>query len=64
MICCLRRYTSADGMLPAVYFVQGILGLSRLGVSFLYKDEFQLDPASVRLTHACVEFIVAMHTLL
>ncbi|CAL8466314.1 g5850 [Coccomyxa elongata] len=30
-----------------VYFVQGILGLSRLGVSFLYKDEFQLEPASV-----------------
>ena len=34
-------------MVLAVYFVQGILGLSRLGVSFLYKDEFQLEPASV-----------------
>ena len=32
----------------AVYFVQGILGLSRLGVSFMYKDEFHLEPASVR----------------
>ena len=32
----------------AVYFVQGILGLSRLGVTYLYKDEFHLDPASVR----------------
>lgn len=31
----------------AVYFVQGILGLSRLGVTYLYKDEFHLDPASV-----------------
>ncbi|CAL5226019.1 g8825 [Coccomyxa viridis] len=30
-----------------VYFVQGILGLSRLGVSFMYKDEFHLEPASV-----------------
>ena len=38
-----------------MYFVQGILGLSRLGVSFLYKDEFGLDPASVgpsRMHHA------------
>ena len=34
--------------LLAVYFVQGILGLSRLGVSFMYKDEFHLEPASVR----------------
>ncbi len=33
----------------AVYFVQGILGLSRLGVSFMYKDEFHLEPASVSL---------------
>ena len=32
----------------AVYFVQGILGLSRLGVTYFYKDEFHLDPASVR----------------
>ncbi|KAK9843802.1 hypothetical protein WJX81_006900 [Elliptochloris bilobata] len=32
-----------------VYFVQGILGLSRLGVTYLYKDEFHLDPASVAL---------------
>ena len=37
-----------DRVLLAVYFVQGILGLSRLGVSFMYKDEFHLEPASVR----------------
>uniref|UniRef100_A9T467 Biopterin transport-related protein BT1 n=1 Tax=Physcomitrium patens TaxID=3218 RepID=A9T467_PHYPA len=28
-----------------VYFVQGILGLSRLAVSFFLKDELHLDPA-------------------
>lgn len=35
----------------AVYFVQGILGLARLAISFFYKDEFQLDPATVK--HYC-----------
>ncbi len=30
-----------------VYFVQGILGLARLGVSFFLKDELHLSPAAV-----------------
>jgi hypothetical protein len=30
-----------------VYFVQGVLGLSRLAVSFYLKDDLQLDPAEV-----------------
>lgn len=34
-------------VLLAVYFVQGILGLARLAISFFYKDEFHLDPATV-----------------
>jgi Na+/melibiose symporter-like transporter len=29
----------------AVYFVQGVLGLSRLAVSFYFKDELHLSPA-------------------
>ncbi|KAL3141007.1 hypothetical protein ABBQ32_005521 [Trebouxia sp. C0010 RCD-2024] len=32
-----------------VYFVQGILGLARLAISFFYKDEFHLDPATVAI---------------
>lgn len=31
-----------------VYFVQGVLGLSRLAVSFYLKDDLHLDPAEVR----------------
>ncbi|PZD73450.1 Folate-biopterin transporter [Acaryochloris thomasi RCC1774] len=31
----------------AVYFVQGILGLARLGVSFFLKDDLGLSPAAV-----------------
>ena len=31
----------------AVYFVQGILGLARLGVSFFLKDDLGLSPAEV-----------------
>jgi hypothetical protein len=30
-----------------VYFVQGILGLSRLALSFFLKDDLRLEPASV-----------------
>ncbi|KAI8471551.1 MAG: BT1 family-domain-containing protein [Monoraphidium minutum] len=30
-----------------VYFVQGILGLSRLALSFYFKDELHVDPAQV-----------------
>ena len=36
-------------VLSAVYFVQGILGLARLAVTYLFKDEFKLDPATVGL---------------
>lgn len=30
-----------------VYFVQGILGLARLAVSYFLKDDLHLDPAEV-----------------
>lgn len=30
----------------AVYFVQGILGLSRLALSFFYKDDLHMEPAA------------------
>lgn len=30
-----------------VYFVQGILGISRLAITFFMKDDLHLDPASV-----------------
>ncbi|KAG2422597.1 hypothetical protein HXX76_015924 [Chlamydomonas incerta] len=32
-----------------VYFVQGILGLSRLAVSFFFKDELHIEPAEVAM---------------
>lgn len=34
----------------SVYCVQGILGLSRLALSFFFKDELQIEPAQVRST--------------
>lgn len=38
-----------------VYFVQGVLGLARLAVSFYLKDGLHLDPAEVCIlnTHGC-----------
>lgn len=36
-----------------VYFVQGVLGLARLAVSFYLKDDLHLDPAEV-----CIFFMV------
>nr|CAB3455799.1 unnamed protein product [Digitaria exilis] len=39
---------SPDNMAVAiVYFVQGVLGLARLAVSFYLKDDLHLDPAEV-----------------
>ncbi|CAM6082442.1 unnamed protein product [Calypogeia fissa] len=35
--------------IATVYFVQGILGLSRLAVSFFLKDDLHLDPAETAL---------------
>ncbi|GIL81037.1 hypothetical protein Vretimale_9260 [Volvox reticuliferus] len=32
-----------------VYFVQGILGLSRLAVSYFFKDELHIEPAEVAI---------------
>ncbi|GAB2294839.1 hypothetical protein Dimus_029032 [Dionaea muscipula] len=32
-----------------VYFVQGVLGLSRLAVSFYFKDDLHLDPAETAI---------------
>lgn len=39
---------TADNIAVAmVYFVQGVLGLSRLAVNFYLKDDLHLDPAEV-----------------
>lgn len=37
-----------------VYFVQGVLGLSRLAVSFYLKDDLHLDPAEVWILHIVI----------
>lgn len=37
-----------------VYFVQGVLGLSRLAVSFYLKDDLHLDPAEVGHLHGFI----------
>lgn len=44
-----------------VYFVQGVLGISRLAVSFYFKDELHLDPAEVchfnKMFNGCIWII-------
>lgn len=45
---CFGVDLSPDNIAVAmVYFVQGVLGLSRLAVSFYLKDDLHLDPAEV-----------------
>ena len=45
---CFGVDPSPDNMAVAiVYFVQGVLGLARLAVSFYLKDDLHLDPAEV-----------------
>lgn len=49
-IKCFGVELSPDNIAVAmVYFVQGVLGLSRLAVNFYLKDDLQLDPAEVLL---------------
>ena len=44
---------SPDNMAVAiVYFVQGVLGLARLAVSFYLKDDLHLDPAEACVAHS------------
>lgn len=45
---CFGVDLSPDNVAVAmVYFVQGVLGLARLAVSFYLKDDLHLDPAEV-----------------
>lgn len=45
---CFGVDLSPDNIAVAmVYFVQGVLGLSRLAVNFYLKDDLHLDPAEV-----------------
>ncbi|KAL9237634.1 hypothetical protein vseg_012160 [Gypsophila vaccaria] len=47
---CFGVDMSADTIAVAmVYFVQGVLGLARLAVSFYLKDDLHLDPAETAL---------------
>lgn len=46
-VCCLLHILLALPAPPAVYFVQGILGLSRLALSFFFKDDLGVEPAQV-----------------
>ncbi|KAH9618773.1 hypothetical protein KSS87_008060 [Heliosperma pusillum] len=47
---CFGVDMSADTVAVAmVYFVQGVLGLARLAVSFYLKDDLHLDPAETAL---------------
>lgn len=47
-ISCFGVDLTPDNIAVAmVYFVQGVLGLSRLAVSFYLKDDLHLDPAEV-----------------
>lgn len=40
-----------------VYFVQGVLGLAKLAVSFYLKDDLNLDPAEVRCFYILGSFL-------
>jgi hypothetical protein len=60
---CKNRYSTLFGIdlspdtvaVAMVYFVQGVLGLARLAVSFYLKDDLHLDPAEVSIlkTRGC-----------
>jgi len=47
-VTALRRTSPETAAIVLTYFVQGVLGLSRLAVSFFLKDELQISPSMVR----------------
>jgi hypothetical protein len=49
--------------IATVYFVQGILGLARLAVSFFLKDDLHLDPAEVTTFLVYLSSIIYAKTL-
>ncbi|PHT32011.1 hypothetical protein CQW23_28348 [Capsicum baccatum] len=52
-VSCFRVDLTPDNFVVAiVYFIQGVLGLSRLAVSFYLKDDLHLDPAEIVLNGA------------
>ncbi|KAJ6981718.1 LOW QUALITY PROTEIN: folate-biopterin transporter 1 [Populus alba x Populus x berolinensis] len=53
---CFGVDLSPDNIAVAmVYFVQGVLGLARLAVSFYLKDDLHLEPAE-KLFYFCISF--------
>jgi hypothetical protein len=43
----LTADVSSHPVPSSVYFVQGILGLSRLAIQFFFKDDLHIEPAEV-----------------
>lgn len=62
-ICDLEQILTAPCAFHAVYFVQGILGLARLAVTFFYKDELHLDPVCIPNHSPPPHFLWPRHTL-
>jgi len=58
-ISCFGVDLTPDNIAVAmVYFVQGVLGLARLAVSFYLKDDLHLDPAEVRHPDRVIYFLL------
>jgi hypothetical protein len=47
LIVPIPNHAAPAAAVGAVYFVQGILGLSRLALSFFFKDDLGVEPAQV-----------------
>jgi hypothetical protein len=47
-VTALRQTSPETAAIVLTYFVQGVLGLSRLAVSFFLKDELHISPSMVR----------------
>lgn len=47
-----------------VYFVQGVLGLAKLAVSFYLKDDLHLDPAEVCSFYIRVSFLLNLELVM
>lgn len=44
-----------------VYFVQGILGISRLAISYYFKDDLHMDPAQMAVVRVYLHVCMVEH---
>lgn len=52
----IKKHDTSFIIVGVIAFSQGVLGLSDLALSYLYKDDFKMSPAEVKKIELCYIF--------